>query len=64
MMVEHVTAVSASRYSLRSCSPLSLLAWERFPLMERAAVDVARGLQDTSKAAELDRAYKKLKDTG
>lgn len=34
------------------------------PVIEQAAVDVARGLQDTSKAAELDRAYKKLKDTG
>ena len=31
------------------------------PLIEQAAVDVARGLQDTSKGAELDRAYKKLK---
>ena len=31
------------------------------PLIEQAAVDVARGLTDTSKAAELDRAYKKLK---
>lgn len=34
------------------------------PVIEQAAADVARGLQDTSKAAELDRAYKKLKDTG
>ena len=31
------------------------------PLIEQAAVDVARGLQDTSKGAELNRAYKKLK---
>jgi hypothetical protein len=31
------------------------------PVIEQAAVDVARGLQDTSKGAELDRAYKKLK---
>ena len=31
------------------------------PLMKQAAADVARGLQDTSKAAELNRAYKKLK---
>ena len=31
------------------------------PLIEQAAVDLARGLQDTSKGAELDRAYKKLK---
>ena len=34
------------------------------PLMEQAAVHMARGLQDTSRAAELDRAYKKLKDVG
>ena len=34
------------------------------PLMTQAAVDVARGVQDTSKAAELDRAYKKLKGLG
>jgi len=34
------------------------------PLMEQAAVHVARGVQDTSKAAELDRANKKLKDRG
>ena len=31
------------------------------PVIEQAAVDVTRGLQDTSKGAELDRAYKKLK---
>lgn len=31
------------------------------PVIEQAAVDVARGLQDTSKAVELDRAYQKLK---
>ncbi len=31
------------------------------PVIEQAAVDVARGLQDTSKGAELSRAYKKLK---
>ena len=31
------------------------------PMIEQAAVDVARGLQDTSKGAELSRAYKKLK---
>lgn len=31
------------------------------PVIEQAAVDVARGLQDTSKGAELDRTYKKLK---
>jgi hypothetical protein len=31
------------------------------PVIEQAAVDVARGLQDTSKGAELNRAYKKLK---
>ena len=31
------------------------------PVIEQAAADVARGLQDTSKGAELDRAYKKLK---
>ena len=31
------------------------------PLIEQAAADVARGLQDTSKGAELNRAYKKLK---
>lgn len=34
------------------------------PLMTQAAVDVAHDLQDTSKAAELDRAYKKLKGRG
>lgn len=34
------------------------------PVIEQAAVDVARGLQDTSKAAELDRTYKKLKSRG
>jgi hypothetical protein len=31
------------------------------PVMEQAAVDVARGLKDTSKGAELNRAYSKLK---
>ncbi len=31
------------------------------PVIEQAAVDVARGLQDTSKAVELNTAYKKLK---
>ena len=31
------------------------------PVIEQAAVDVARGLQDTSKGAELNRAYTKLK---
>ena len=31
------------------------------PMIEQAALDVARGLQDTSKGAELNRAYTKLK---
>jgi len=31
------------------------------PVMEQAAADLERGLQDTSKGAELNRAYKKLK---
>ena len=31
------------------------------PVIEQAALDVARGLQDTSKAIELNRAYTKLK---
>ena len=31
------------------------------PVIEQAAADVERGLQDTSKGAELNRAYKKLK---
>jgi hypothetical protein len=31
------------------------------PVIEQAAVDVERGLQDTSKGAELNRAYTKLK---
>ena len=31
------------------------------PMIEQAAVDVARGLQDTSKAVELNTAYKRLK---
>jgi hypothetical protein len=31
------------------------------PVIEQASVDVARGLQDTSKALELDRAYKKFR---
>jgi hypothetical protein len=31
------------------------------PVIEQAAVDVARGLQDTSKGVELNRAYTKLK---
>jgi hypothetical protein len=31
------------------------------PVIEQAAVDVARGLKDTSKGAELNRAYSKLK---
>lgn len=30
------------------------------PVIEQAGNDVARGLKDTSKGAELDRAYKKL----
>ena len=31
------------------------------PVAKQAARDVARGLQDTSKGAEMDRTYKKLK---
>lgn len=31
------------------------------PVMKQAAADVKRGLQDTSKGVELNRAYKKLK---
>ncbi len=31
------------------------------PIIKQAALDVARDLQDTSKGAELNRAYKKLK---
>ena len=31
------------------------------PVIEQAALDVARGLQDTSKGEELNRTYKKLK---
>ena len=31
------------------------------PVIVQAAADVARGLKDTSKGAELDRAYGKLK---
>ena len=31
------------------------------PVIEQAAIDLARGLQDTSKGEELNRAYKKLK---
>ena len=31
------------------------------PVMQQAATDVARGLQDTTSGAELNRAYKKLK---
>ena len=31
------------------------------PVIEQAAADVARGLVDTSKGAELNQAYKKLK---
>ena len=31
------------------------------PVIEQAAIDVARGLQDTSKGEELNRAYRKLK---
>ena len=31
------------------------------PVIEQAAIDVAGGLQDTSKGTELGRAYKKLK---
>ena len=31
------------------------------PMIEQAAIDLARGLQDTSKGEELNRAYKKLK---
>lgn len=31
------------------------------PMMEQAAADVARGVQDTSKGTELNRAYRKLK---
>ena len=31
------------------------------PMIEQAAIDLAGGLQDTSKGEELNRAYKKLK---
>lgn len=34
---------------------------EADPIIEQAALDVARGLQDTTSGAELNRAYKKLK---
>jgi len=40
---------------------VSMMADAPDPVIEQAAVDVARGLQDTSKGAELNRAYKKLK---
>ena len=31
------------------------------PMIKQAAIDLAQGLQDTSKGVELNRAYKKLK---
>lgn len=31
------------------------------PMSKQAAIDLAQGLQDTSKGVELNRAYKKLK---
>ena len=40
---------------------VDMTADEPDPVIEQAAVDVARGLQDTSKGVELDRAYTKLK---
>ena len=40
---------------------VAMTADEPDPVIEQAAVDVARGLQDTSKGAELNRAYSKLK---
>ena len=40
---------------------VDMTADEPDPMIEQAAVDVARGLQDTSKGAELNRAYTKLK---
>lgn len=40
---------------------VDMTADEPDPVIEQAAVDVARGLQDTSKGVELNRAYTKLK---
>lgn len=40
---------------------VAMTADEPDPVIEQAAVDVARGVQDTSKGAELNRAYTKLK---
>jgi hypothetical protein len=40
---------------------IAMTADEPDPVIEQAAVDVARGVQDTSKGAELNRAYTKLK---
>ncbi len=40
---------------------VAMTADEPDPVIEQAAVDVARGIKDTSKGAELNRAYTKLK---
>ena len=40
---------------------VDMTADEPDPIIEQAAIDLARGLQDTSKGEELNRAYKKLK---
>jgi hypothetical protein len=40
---------------------VAMTAAEPDAAIKQAAVDVARGLQDTSSGAELNRAYKKLK---
>lgn len=53
-------------FAVLPCLPKSAFqlakAWAKpGPIIEQAAVDVARGLQDTSSGAALNRAYKKLK---
>ena len=40
---------------------VDMTADEPDPMIEQAAIDLAGGLQDTSKGEELNRAYKKLK---
>lgn len=40
---------------------VEMTAAEPDPVIVQAAADVEHGLQDTSKGAELDRVYKKLK---
>ena len=62
LVTPHDTAVEAKlQMPNERDESVAMTADAPYPVIEQAAVDVTRGLQDTSKGAELNTAYKKLK---